>query len=111
MKIPLRTPILLYNYQYKQYPPYERHKAEIILVSKHNYWFGEGRVGYFEDGKAVITCNIMDYPHITHVVPYTMKNTNYGRYMQNPRNGHKQIDTEFFVGGMQWKDFEKENIE
>ena len=62
----------------------------------------EGRVGYFEDGKAAITCNIMDYPHITHVVPYTMK---------NPRNGHKQIDTEFFVGGMQWKDFEKENIE
>ena len=111
MKIPLRTPILLYNYQYKQYPPYERHKAEIILVSKHNYWFGGGRVGYFEEGKPVITCNIMDYPHITHVVPYTMKNTNYGKYTKNPRNGYKQIDTEFFVGGMQWQDFEKENIE
>ena len=38
-------------------------------------------------------------------------NTNYRQYMINPRNGHKQIDTEFFVGGMQWKDFEKENID
>lgn len=111
MKIPFKTRILLYNYQYKQLPPAERHKAEIILVSKHNYWFGEGRVGYFEEGKPVITCNIMDYPHITHVVPYTMKNTNYGKYIDNPRKGYKQIDTEFFVGGMQWEDFEKENIE
>lgn len=40
-----------------------------------------------------------------------MKNTNYGKYITNNRNGYKRIDTNFFVDNKEWKDFEKENIE
>lgn len=107
MKIPFKTRILLYNYQYKKYGQ----KAQIILVSKDYYWFGNSIVGYWDDSGNIVCWNIRYVEHVTHIVPYTMKNTNYGKYIENPRNGYRQTNTEFFVGGMQWKDFEKENIE
>lgn len=108
MKIPIGTPVLIYNYQYKKYLS----KAQIILVSRDYYWFGNGKLGYFnEDGSIYYSCNIMDYSHMTHIVPHGMKNPNYGRYIKNCHGFGVKIDTDFFINNMQWKDFEKENIE
>ena len=107
MKIPKKTPVLLYNYQYKQYGA----RAEIILVSREYYWFGNDTVGYWDDDGNIVYWNIRYVEHVTHVVPYDMKNTNHGKYIMDSRNGYKRIDTNFFVDNKEWKDFEKENIE
>lgn len=111
MKIPIGTPVLIYNYQYKKY----LNKAEIILVSKEYYWLGNGNVGYMEWNGNMwdwhISLNVFEISHITHIVPYGMKNPNYGGWIKNCHGFGVKIDTDFFINNMQWKDFEKENIE
>lgn len=106
MIIPVKTPILLYNYQYKKYGP----KAQIILVSKDYYWFGNSIVGYWDNSGNIVYWNIRYIEHITHIVPYNMKNLNYGQWIKGYNGFGRKLDADFFINNMQWQDFEKENI-
>ena len=107
MKIPKKTPVLLYNYQYKKYGA----KAEIILVSRDYYWFGNYTVGYWDDNGNIVYWNIRYVEQVTHIVPFDMKNSNYGQYVKRNKGFGKVIDTNFFVDNKEWKDFEKSKIE
>lgn len=83
------------------------------IVSKEYYWLGNGNIGYMKWNGNMwdwhISLNVFELPHITHVVPYKLKNKDFGTY--NYYNGNKKLDINPFIDNYKWNDFKKENIE
>lgn len=100
MKIELYEPVFIYMYRLPQDIPH--------IVSNEYYWLGDGNVGYMAwNGKMwdwYIALNVFKLPHITHIVPYSLKNKNYGKYINHKR------DMNPFIDNYKWEDFKKENI-
>lgn len=105
MEIKVGTPIILYQLVVKNNGVLQ----EIIRVSDEYYWYGNGNVGYFIKGKPHIVMNVNEVSHITHVVPFGLKNHNYGKWVEKSYCG-KKFDTNFFIDGYEWEDFEKSKI-
>lgn len=105
MEIKVGTPIILYQLVVKTNGVLQ----EIIKVSDEYYWYGNGKVGYLTNGKPHISFNVNEVPHITHVVPFYLKNPNYGKWVRSDYYGKKLV-ANFFIDGYEWEDFEKSKI-